>query len=249
MKPLLQVIDAKKSFGGVHAVTGCTFDVEAGKATALIGPNGAGKTTLLNCISGFTSLDYGRVVFNGEDISTWPAWRRSRAGLSRTFQMSRLFKNLTVQENLLLAARQNDDLFWRSIFKSSDDEVGLLQRVQDAADLVGLRKDLKEAVTDLSYGEQKLFDLARAVANPHTMLLLDEPVAGVNPVIREHLKKIIRTLVDTGETVLFIEHDIDFVRTVADHVVVMDQGAVLAEGAPEKVLSEKKVLAAYLGTK
>ncbi len=247
MSALLEVHNLKKSFGGVQAVRDCTFQVEARKATALIGPNGAGKTTALNCISGFTVLNSGRIILRGEDISSWPAWRRSRAGLSRTFQMSRLFRNLTVRENLLLAARENDDLFWRSIFQVPD-ETALEARIKEAAELIGLQKDLHAVVTDLSYGEQKLFDLARAVVNPHTMLLLDEPVAGVNPVIRQHLKTIIRKLVDQGETVLFIEHDIDFVRSVADQVIVMDQGSVLTEGKPDHVLLDKKVLAAYLGT-
>jgi ABC-type branched-subunit amino acid transport system ATPase component len=243
---VLEVRDLAKSFGGVAAVRRCRFAVRPGLSTALIGPNGAGKTTVLNLVSGFLTPDHGTVVFRGEDITALPPWRRSRLGLSRTFQLARLFRNLTVQDNLLLAVRQDDDLFWRALFWPTD-EGALVERVRAAADFVGLRKRLDVAVTDLSYGEQKLFDLCRALLNPHAVLLLDEPVAGVNPVLRTRLREILRQLKEQGETVLFVEHDMDFVRAAADRVVVMDQGAVLVEGEAEAVLHDQRVLNTYLG--
>lgn len=167
--------------------------------------------------------------------------------MSRTFQLSRLFRNLSLEENLILAARYDDDLFWR-IFSKKIDVSEINHKIQETLKLVGLKKDLKTRVTDLSYGEQKLFDITRALINPHTMLLFDEPVAGINPVLREKLKSLMAKLKDKGESILLVEHDMDFVRSVADHVIVMDQGSVLAQGEPEKVLREKMVLEAYLGT-
>mgnify|MGYP001614207418 CR=1 FL=1 len=244
---VLEVKKISKSFGGVKAVNNCSFEIEERKITALIGPNGAGKTTLFNIINGFIEPEAGIITFQNLNITTLPAWRRSRLGMSRTFQLSRLFKNLSIRENLLLAGREGDDLFFRNLRRWR--EAGDLdQKIREASQFVGLKKDLNAGVTDISYGEQKLFDLTRALVNPHTLLLLDEVVAGVNPVIREQLKELMRKLKAKGETILLIEHDMDFVRSVADYVIVMDQGSVLTEGEPEKVLKEKKVLEAYLGT-
>ncbi len=243
---ILAIKNISKSFGGVQAVKDCSFSIEDKKITALIGPNGAGKTTLFNIVNGFIYPDEGRVIFEGADITEVSAWKRSRLGMSRTFQLPRLFKNLTIYENLELASRYDDDLFWRN-FLSGDKKHGHEAVIKESVDFVGLKKDLSAPVTDVSYGEQKLFDLCRALVNPHTILLLDEVVAGVNPVIREKLKDLMKKLKEKGETVLLIEHDMDFVRSVADWVIVMDQGAVLTEGEPEKVLKEKQVLEAYLG--
>lgn len=242
----LEVKNISKSFGGVHAVRDCSFRVAKGKITALIGPNGAGKTTLFNVVNGFVPHDKGKIVFEGQDVGRLPVWERSRLGMSRTFQLSRLFRNLSLRENLELAIRQDDDRFWR-MFRKGDAGREHDKEIHEALEFVGLVKNLDIAVTDLSYGEQKLFDLARAMLNPHTFLLLDEPVAGVNPVIRVKLAEIMKKLKSQGETVLLIEHDIDFVRKAADWIIVMDQGSVLIEGDPEKVVKDKLVLEAYLG--
>ncbi len=244
--PLLEIQDLSKSFGGVHAVQGCSFSVEEHAVTALIGPNGAGKTTLFNLVNGFLSPDKGRIMFGKEDVTRLGVDKRSRRGMSRTFQSSRVFRNLTLHENLLLALRDDDDDPWRMFF-SSGGEDAYADRVREAMRFVGLEKPLDAPVTELSYGEQKLFDLTRAILNPHTLLLLDEPVAGVNPVIRSRLKEILPGLKKQGETVLLIEHDMDFVRGVADRLIVLDQGKVLAEGAPAEVLRDPRVLDAYLG--
>jgi len=244
--PILEVRQVNKSFGGVQAVKHCTFSVEERKITALIGPNGAGKTTLFNIINGFIPADEGAIIFRDIEISSLSAWERSRLGMSRTFQLSRLFRNLSIAENLELAIRQDDDLFWRMFFTKHKAEFH--DQIREVMNLVELDKNPKTPVTDLSYGEQKLFDLARALVNPHTFLLLDEVVAGVNPVLREKLKSLMAKLKAKGETILLIEHDMDFVHAAADHVIVMDQGAVLTQGEPEKVLHEKQVLEAYLGT-
>lgn len=244
---ILELHNLSKSFGGVHAVRHCSFGIEEKKITALIGPNGAGKTTVFNVVNGFVASDDGRVLFHGRDVTHMAIWERSRAGMSRTFQLSRIFKNLSIGENLTLAIRQEDNLFWRSLFRRI--VVGEAhEMIQAMLEFVGLKKDLKIMAANLSYGEQKLFDLARALLNPHVLLLLDEPVAGVNPVIREKLKSVVRQLKMRGETVLLIEHDIDFVRSVADWIIVMDQGTIFAEGPPDKVLRDSRVLEAYLGS-
>ena len=242
----LEIHSLQKSFGGVHAVRGATFAVEAHKITALIGPNGAGKTTVFNLINGFFAPDAGRITFREEDITSLSLDARSRRGMSRTFQFARSFRNMTVRENLLLSARTYDDRFWEMLLRPQAD-AQFDQRIREVLAFVGLRKDTAARITDLSYGEQKLFDLARAILNPHTLLLLDEPVAGVNPVIRKELGDILRRLKSEGETILLIEHDMDFVRTVADHMIVLDQGSVLAEGTPSVVLHDQRVLDAYLG--
>jgi len=243
---MLIIKNISKHFGGVKAVSNCSFEIPARQITALIGPNGAGKTTLFNIINGFVENDGGKIIFEGRDISKSPTWERSRFGISRTFQLSRLFANLTVRANLELSIRQDDDQFWKMFFLGrAENEFN--ERIAEMLRFVGLEKDPSVKVTELSYGQQKLFDLARALLNPHTILLLDEPVAGVNPVVRERLKEILLDLKKKGETVLLIEHDIDFVRGVADSIVVMDQGAVLAQGDPDVVLKDAKVLEAYLG--
>ena len=243
---ILKIEEISKFFGGVKAVHNCSFGVPAGQITALIGPNGAGKTTLFNIVNGFISHDKGRVVFGGADVSRRSTWERSRAGMSRTFQTSRLFRNLSIRANLQLAIRQDDDQFWKMFWvgnRGVEFEADILKMLR----FVGLDKDLDTVVTDLSYGQQKLFDLARALLNPHTILLLDEPVAGVNPIIRERLKDILLELRRKDETILLIEHDMDFVRGVADTIIVMDQGGVLTEGEPAVVLKDPRVLEAYLG--
>lgn len=243
---MLDIQHITKSFGGVQAVRDCSFRVEDHKVTALIGPNGAGKTTLFNIVNGFTPADMGQVVFAGHDVTTLPAWQRSRLGMSRTWQLPRLFRNLSLEQNWELACRQDDDKFWRMLFgRKSEREFA--SRIAQVAELVNLHKDLAASITALSYGEQKLFDLGRALLNPHSILLLDEPVAGVNPVVRGRLRELILKLKARGETILLIEHDMDFVRQVADHVIVMAEGTVLAQGEGSEVLRNPRVLEAYLG--
>ncbi|MBI4598983.1 ABC transporter ATP-binding protein [Candidatus Uhrbacteria bacterium] len=245
--PLLEIDNLGKAFGGVQAVRTCSFGVQTGRITALIGPNGAGKTTVFHLISGFFPADSGRILFEGNDLTRLPAWKRGRMGLSRTFQLSRLFKNLTVEENLLLALREDDHRFWCMFFRGRRGDGAERKAVADMMLFVGLEKDPKTPVTDLSYGQQKLFDLTRVLLHPHRLLMLDEPIAGVNPVLRDRFKVLLKQLKGKGETILLIEHDMDFVRAVADEVIVMDQGTVLASGTPAVVLKDPRVLEAYLG--
>ncbi len=245
---MLTISHLTKSFGGVKAVDDLSFVVAKNSITALVGPNGAGKTTVFQLVSGLYEADAGTVEFENQDLLRLPTWKRARLGLSRTFQLTKLFKNLSIQDNLLLALREDDDQFWNMFWRGTAGDAQEKKRVHEMMDFVGLDKDPGTIVTDLSYGQQKLFDLARALLNRHSFLMLDEPVAGVNPVLREQFKDLLRQLKAQGETILLIEHDMDFVRAVADHVVVMDQGRLLTQGSPEVVLKDEKVLEAYLGS-
>ncbi len=239
---MLSTTDLSVSFGGNRAVDGVSLRVPAGRITALIGPNGAGKTTLFNLLSGTLSADRGTVALDGQDVTRLPAEARARRGISRTFQLARPFRNLTLGEHLRLAADDRDD---------GPGALCAAPRPAAAAEetlaLVGLDRPLTTPAADLSYGQSKLLALAMALLHPHAILLLDEPVAGVNPALREAVAALLRTLRDRGETMLVIEHDMDFVMPLADQVVVLDQGRVLAAGAPDAVRADPAVLAAYLG--
>lgn len=245
---MLEISNLTKSFGGVKAVDALSFGVAKNSITALVGPNGAGKTTVFQLVSGLQNADTGTVVFEGHDLLMLPAWRRARLGLSRTFQLSKLFRNLSIEDNLLLALREDDDQFWKMLLRGTGGDADEKKKIHEMIGFVGLDKSPQTIVTDLSYGQQKLFDLCRALLNPHSFLMLDEPVAGVNPVLREQFKGLLLELKARGETILLIEHDMDFVRAVADHVIVMDQGRLLAQGSPDTVLRDEKVLEAYLGS-
>lgn len=241
---MLKVQNISKSFGGIRAVDRCSFAVEQARITALIGPNGAGKTTLFNCISGVQLPDEGTILLRGQEITKLAIHRRAQLGISRTFQLVRTFQNMTIEENLRLAAEFDDQNFWRSVLRPRPVVQTYLKAMLK---LVGLDHGLKFPAKSLSYGQSKLLSLARALLAPHQILMLDEPVAGVAPTLRENFKKLLPELKGRGETVFFVEHDMDFVRATADHAVVMDQGRVLIQGTPEQVLKDKRVLDAYLG--
>lgn len=227
---MIEVKDVVKAFGGVRAIDGATFSVNPGKITALIGPNGAGKTTLFNAICGLIHVDSGKITFKGQEIHELKSYQIARLGISRTFQMTRLFKNLSIKDNLSLANPSMSD----------EDFIKHLKRVY-------VEKDLSMAASSLSYGQQRLVELARALLLPHELLMLDEPTAGVNPLVRKELKNILRTAKKEGKTILLIEHDMDFVMDVSDEVIVLAEGKVLAKGKPSVVRRNKKVLEAYLG--
>lgn len=241
---MLSVSNLTKSFGGIRAVDACSFEIAPGKVSALIGPNGAGKTTTFQLIAGVTSADKGSIHFNGEDITRLPIHARAQRGISRTFQLVRVFSNMTIEENLRLAGEPNDQHFWRSLIAPQTAKQNTLT---DILKLVGLQQPLNYPAKSLSYGQSKLLSLARALLMPHKILMLDEPVAGVAPTLRDQFKTLLPDLKARGETIFFIEHDMDFVRAVADHVIVMDQGKVLTQGSPEEVLKDQRVLDAYLG--
>lgn len=252
--PILIVEKLTKRFGGLTAVDACSLAIQRGQITGLIGPNGAGKTTLFNVITGFLRPDNGRVLFNGTDITGLPAWRMLHRRLCRTFQIPREFKQLTVLENLLVVpVRQLGERLWAPWFLRSSvarQEAAMRAKARELLQLVNLLDLADEPAWSLSGGQKKLLEMARAMMSDPELLLLDEPGAGVNPTQMVELIKRLRQLVaERGVTIAMIEHDMNLVMNVCDAVIVMAQGRTLAEGTPDAVRRDPRVLEAYLGAR
>jgi len=226
---MISVQKLDKQVGGVYAVHNCSFTVKDNTITSIIGPNGAGKTTLFNLICGIIKPDAGSIFLKGQEITDLPTYRIARSGISRTFQQARLFKNMSVKDNLLLA-KQTTDAELKEILKK-----------------VRFPLDINTKASELSYGQTRLVEIARALLKPHKLLMLDEPTAGVNPKVRQELKEILLNLKKEGNTIVLIEHDMEFVMSISDDVIVMTAGTVLTRGTPKQVQSDKRVLEAYLG--
>ncbi|MBT3407495.1 ABC transporter ATP-binding protein [Candidatus Woesearchaeota archaeon] len=245
---LLKIHNLKKSFGGVKALNGCNFNIEKNKITALIGPNGCGKSTLFNVINKLEYQESGTITFLNYNISKIRPYLVSELGISRTFQYPTLFENLTIRDHIEMAMFNDDQKFFKSFFiklfglKKNNDK-----KIIEILNLVGLEKPLNTLGSDLSYGQRKLLDLAIAIAHPHKLIMLDEPVAGINPKLRQKIKEILIKLKEMGETIIVIEHDMNFIMDIADHVYVMESGQNLVEGKPKEIQNNKKVLEAYLG--
>lgn len=244
---MLEIQNLTKSFGGIKAINDCSFSVAPQKITALIGPNGAGKTTVFNCISGIERMEKGNILYDHQDISHWRDYERAEAGIARTFQLLRVFKNLTVYENVALAVNDRDQYLVPSFFGFNQLSEDGEKKIVDVLIRVKLADMRDTAARDLSYGQQKLLSLARALLQPHRLLLLDEPVAGVNPGLRKEFAVLFKKLRDEGETILVVEHDMEFVMDIADWVVVMNEGKVLKQGTPSEVRNDPHVLEVYLG--
>jgi ABC-type branched-subunit amino acid transport system ATPase component len=240
----LKINNVTKRFGGIVALDDCTLEIPEGKIVAIIGPNGSGKSTLFNVISNLIKKDSGEIFLGEERIDDLEDFRIAQKGISRTFQEVRLFRNLTIQDHLEIALMEGDEGMLAGMFlKQLENE----QRINEVLELVGLDMPLDTYATDLSFGQRKLLDLAVAIAKPHKVLMLDEPVAGINPELRKKINKILKNLNKNGETVILIEHDMSFVMDLADHVYVLDNGRVIANGPPRKIQNNKQVLEAYLG--
>ena len=244
---MLRIQNLKKHFGGVKAVDGCSFKIQEGEITALIGPNGSGKTTIFNLISGISKADSGEVFLDRQKITNKRVDYISNLGVSRMFQHARLFSNLTVRENLLLALHQEDTKFWKNLFFGNKLEKQKMVELERISKLVGIYEFQNKLARNLSYGQKRLVGIARAILNYPKVLVLDEPVAGGNPLLRNRISKILLELKKQGETILLIEHDMNFTLKIADSVVVVDEGKVIAKGTPSEVKRNKKVLEAYLG--
>ncbi len=245
---MLKIKNLKKYFGGVKAVDDCDFEVKEKTITALIGPNGAGKSTVFNLVSGIMKVDSGKIIFvNNKDITNLSIEKISNLGISRLFQQSKLFNNLKVKENLLLALDNEDTKFWKNLLGLNKITKDKEEKIKEMLKLVGLDKFEDKLAKDLSYGQKRLVELLRTILNPHKFLMLDEPVAGVNPKLREEIAKVLLQLKRQGETILLIEHDMNFTLNIADIVVVMEKGKVIAEGTPEETRNNPRVLEAYLG--
>lgn len=240
---LLKIKNLHKSFGGVKAVNDCSFEIEKGKIVALIGPNGSGKTTVFNLISGIINADSGEIILESRDITNYSVEERSRLGISRMFQQSKLFSNLTIEENLLLALDQrNYNLLSKS--KATKEQT---EKIYEILDLFELRKKLQDQAKNLSFGQKRLIEIARTYLLTHKVILFDEPVAGVTPHLRDEITKFLVKLREKGETIFIIEHDMNFVFKLVDEIIVMDAGKVIAKGKPEEIKNNQKVKEAYLG--
>ena len=248
---LLDASGVTKRFGGVPALDAVGFLAESGKVTALIGPNGAGKTTFINCLTGLLQPDRGSIRFGGREIAGLPAHGIARLGVARTFQNLRLFSALSVLDNVLcgLSARAGDsylEAFLRTP-RLRHRERRLRLTALEALDTFGLAERAAMPAGALSYGEKKRLDLARAFVSGPKLLLLDEPVAGLNADETERVALLVRQMRRSGTTLILVEHDMDMVMSVSDHVVVLDGGRRIAAGAPEDVRKNPMVLEAYLG--
>lgn len=242
-QPLLSVRELSRDFGGVHAVRDCTFEVPAGRITSLIGPNGAGKTTAFNLIGGLLRPSSGSIAFEGREITGLRPHRITRAGVARTFQITRVIGDLTVLENVVLCApaRGLRRLLGGSMLER-ERERGL-----ELLDFVGLTRLADSPASELSYGQRKLVELAGALMSEPRLVMLDEPAGGVNPRLIEDIVERIRQLNRDGITFLIVEHNMEVVMDLSDSVIVMAHGEVLRQGTPEEVQADAAVLDAYLG--
>jgi len=250
---ILRVDGLRKSFGGITAVDGATFDVEEGSLTGLIGPNGAGKSTTFDLVTGFHSADEGRVLLRGEDVTGLRPYQMVAHGLVRTFQTPRELSQMTVEENLTIAPQgQRGERFLQSVLpglrrRVVDEEAAVLDRAREVLELFEIDHLADERATSLSGGQRKLLALARALMTEPDVLLLDEPFAGVNPTLQASLLEHLHDLREQGYTVLLIEHDMDVIMSNCEHVIVMHQGSVLTEGPPSAIQDDEQVIEAYLG--
>lgn len=248
--PILVADDVTKSFGGLCAVHVGRLEVQHGVITALIGPNGAGKTTLFNLLTGFDRPDSGSWSFDGRPLSGLPAYRVARAGMVRTFQLPKSLTLLTVLENLKLASTQQlGERFFASMVRPlwRAQEENIERRADEMLARFSLDRLRDDFAGTLSGGQRKLLELARALMARPTMIMLDEPMAGVNPVLTQSLLGHIMKLRDEGMTILFVEHDMDVVMGISDWVVCMAEGQLIAEGPPGSIGSDVAVIDAYLG--
>jgi ABC-type branched-subunit amino acid transport system ATPase component len=239
---LLEVEGLVKRFGGVTAVDACSFAVPEGTITALVGPNGSGKTTVFNLVTGYARTDAGSVRFGGASIRRPDPVRLARRGLTRTFQQARFFSDLTLVENLVVSRQEP----WRAIVRRAvrrDDRERALELLEE----FGLAHLADERAAELSYGQKKLLEFATVLMSHPRLVLLDEPTAGVNPVLVESIERRIRELHARGLTFLVVEHNMNLVMRLCDPVIVLNGGTKLAEGPPAHVQSDARVLDAYLG--
>jgi branched-chain amino acid transport system ATP-binding protein len=248
--PLLSLRDVTKSFGGVLAVHDISFDVGAGESVGLVGPNGAGKTTLFNCVCGQLRHDGGEIFFEGRPLEGLATYRRARLGIGRTYQKVEMFTDMTVRDHLMVAARarQGGGRLWTDLLNVSKPTVGEVRKVEATMELVGIASLADTSVDALGLGHCRLVELARALAAEPKILLADEPSSGLDIHETAEVAAVLRTVQrQRGTAILLVEHDLSLVSEVADRTVVMDLGAMLAQGTFDEVMADPAVRRAYLG--
>jgi len=250
-KALLEVDDVTIRFGGLTALDSVTFDIREGEILGLIGPNGAGKTTCFNVMTGVYQATSGQVRFDGKRLANLKRHQITRLGMARTFQNIRLFKSMTVLENVMVGADAHSKVgFWDAVLRTPRHrrtESEATTRAKEILTIVGITAPHDELAANLSYGDQRRLEIARAMATGPKLLCLDEPAAGFNPAEKQRLMQLIRRVRDEGYTVLLIEHDMRLVMGVTDRIVVLEFGKKIAEGTPSEIRDNPAVIAAYLG--
>ena len=251
LNDLISVKDLKKSFGGLKAVDVKELSFKEGQLASIIGPNGAGKTTFFDLISGFQNADSGEIFLKENNISSSQPYKIARMGMVRTFQLTKVFDRMTVMENLLFSGSNiNNDSFLRSIIKLNSQKLyenGLKERANEIMDDLNISHMADSYARELSGGQKKLLELARAIINNPEILLLDEPLAGVNPKLAEDILTLIKKLSDNGITIIMVEHNIEAVMKISERIVVLAEGSLIADGNPNEIRNDKNVIEAYLG--